>query len=229
MATTIYLLSEQAMKLIEGGTRSAGSSITFNEVKLACGNVINQLLKTEYLSINGKVGEVIPNGTTLGLYEDIDVVSYNGKSKARLPIKPIKLPRNMGIWAIYPKYDSLGSYELDKEFIPLQMGQGALIKSQPLISDLMGQVGYENFGMDVIFTRDLPSEHEYVKVAMRLAIMDISLYSDYEPLPILPEQEFEVINQVYKLYSTQVVPDKLVDPTVDESKGIPTVQQKSIK
>ena len=109
MATTIYLLAEQAMKLIEGGTRSAGSSITFNEVKLACGNVINQLLKTEYLSINGKVGEVIPNGTTLGLYEDIDVVSYNGKSKARLPIKPIKLPRNMGIWAIYPKYDSLGS------------------------------------------------------------------------------------------------------------------------
>ena len=226
MATTIYLLSEQAMKLIEGGTRSAGASITFNEVKLACGNVINQLLKTEYLSINGKVGEVIPNGTTLGLYEDIDVVSYNGKSKARLPIKPIKLPRNMGIWAIYPKYDSLGSYELDKEFIPLQMGQGALIKSQPLISDLMGQVGYENFGMDVIFTRDLPAEHEYVKVAMRLAIMDISMYSDYEPLPILPEQEWEVINQVYKLYSTQVVPDKLVDPTVDESKGVPTVQQK---
>jgi len=229
MATTIYLLAEQSMKLIEGGTRSAGASITFNEVKLACGNVINQLLKTEYLSINGKVGEVIPNGTTLGLYEDIDVVSYNGKSKARLPIKPIKLPRNMGIWAIYPKYDSLGSYELDKEFIPLQMGQGALIKSQPLISDLMGQVGYENFGMDVIFTRDLPSEHEYVKVAMRLAIMDISLYSDYEPLPILPEQEFEVINQVYKLYSTQVVPDKLVDPTVDESKGVPTVQQKANK
>lgn len=227
MATTIYLLSEQAMKLIEGGTRSAGASITFNEVKLACGNVINQLLKTEYLSINGKVGEVIPNGTTLGLYEDIDVVSYNGKSKARLPIKPIKLPRNMGIWAIYPKYDSLGSYELDKEFIPLQMGQGALIKSQPLISDLMGQVGYENFGMDVIFTRDLPSEHEYVKVTMRLAIMDISMYSDYEPLPILPEQEWEVINQVYKLYSTQVVPDKLVDPTVDESKGIPTINQKA--
>ena len=229
MATTIYLLAEQSMKLIEGGTRSAGASITFNEVKLACGNVINQLLKTEYLSINGKVGEVIPNGTTLGLYEDIDVVSYNGKSKARLPIKPIKLPRNMGIWAIYPKYDSLGSYELDKEFIPLQMGQGALIKSQPLISDLMGQVGYENFGMDVIFTRDLPSEHEYVKVAMRLAIMDISMYSDYEPLPILPEQEWEVINQVYKLYSTQVVPDKLVDPTVDESKGVPTVQQKANK
>jgi len=225
---TIYRLAEQAMKLIEGGTRSAGSSITFNEVKIACGNVINQLLKTDYLTINMKMGEVIPNGTTLGLYEGIDVVSYNGKSRATLPIKPMKLPRNMGIWAIYAKYytDDIG-YELDKEFIPLQMGQGALINSQPLINSLLGQVGYENFGMDVIFTKDLKSLFPQIKLAMRLAIMDISLYGDYEPLPILPEQEWQVINEVYKIYATQVVPDKLVDPTVDESKNINPSQQKS--
>lgn len=229
-ATTIYLLAEQTMKLIEGGTRSAGSSITFNEIKLACGNVINQLLKTEYLSINAKMGETIPNGTTLGLYEGIDVVSYNGKSKATLPIKPLKLPRNMGIWAIYPQYDvNVDVYDLDKEFIPLQMGQGSLLKSQPLINDLMGQVGYENFGMDVIFTKDLKTLFPNIKLAMRLAIMDISMYGDYDPLPILPEQEWQVINEVYKLYATQVVPDKLVDPTVDESKGSPTIQQKANK
>lgn len=229
-APTIYILAEQAMKLIEGGTRSAGSSVTFNEIKIACGNVINQLLKTEYLSINGKVGEVIPNGTTLGLYENIDVVSYNGKSKATLPIKPIKLPRNMGVWAIYAKYDPSDiGYDLDKEFIPLQMGQGSLIKSQPLLNDLMGQVGYENFGMDVIFTKDLKTLFPNIKLAMRLAIMDISMYSDFDPLPILPEQQWQVVNEVYKLYATQVVPDKLVDPTVDESKNVPTLQQKSTK
>jgi hypothetical protein len=227
MVSTIYRLAEQSIKLIEGGTRAAGSSLTFNEVKIACGQVINSLLKTEYFSINAKVGEVIPNGTTLGLYEDIDVVSYNGKSKATLPIKPIKLPRNMGIYAIYPKYEANGIYDLDKEFIPLQMGQGALIKSQPLINDLMGQVGYENFSMDVIFTKDLKTLFPDIKLAMRLAIMDISLYGDYDPLPILPEQEWQVIQEVYKIYATQVVPDKLVDPTVEESKNIPTSQQKS--
>jgi hypothetical protein len=225
---TIYRLAEQAMKLIEGGTRSAGSSITFNEVKIACGNVINQLLKTEYFTVNAKMGEVIPNGVTLGLYEDIQVLSNNGKSIAKLPIKPLKLPRNMGIWAIYPKYNATDiGYDLDKEFIPLQMGQGSLIKSQPLINDLLGQVGYENFGMDIIFTKDLKTLFPTITLAMRLAIMDISLYGDYEPLPILPEQEWEVINQVYKIYATQVVPDKLVDPTVDESKNVPTQQQKS--
>jgi hypothetical protein len=222
--------------------------------------------------------ETIPNGTTIGLYEGIDVISYNGKSKATLPIKPLKLPRNMGIWAIYPGYvdcsntdmalsqksisktssvkEQIGisieippsrdpggigidigtkyqeftcpvTYELDKEFIPLQMGQGALIKSQPLINDLMGQVGYENFGMDVIFTKDLKTLFPNIKLAMRLAIMDISMYGDYDPLPILPEQEWQVIQEVYKIYATQVVPDKLVDPTVEESKNIPTSQQKS--
>jgi hypothetical protein len=225
--TTIYKLAEQAIKLIEGGTRAAGSSLTFNEIKLACGQVINSLLKTEYFTINSAAREVIPNGTTLGLYENIDVVSYNGKSKATLPIKPIKLPRNMGIYAIYPKYEANGIYDLDKEFIPLQMGQGALVKSQPLINDLMGQVGYENFSMDVIFTKDLKTLFPNIKLAMRLAIMDISLYGDYDPLPILPEQEWQVIQEVYKIYATQVVPDKLVDPTVEESKNIPTSQQKS--
>ena len=224
---TIYRLAEQVLSLVEGGDPAAGSSITFNEIKIACGNVINQLLKTEYFTINAKMGETIPNGTCLGLYEDIDVVTYNGKSKAKLPIKPMKLPRNMGIYAIYPKYDPLGTYELDKEFIPLQMGQGGLIKSQPLINDLMGQVGYENFGMDLIFTKDLKTLFPNIKLAMRLAIMDISLYGDYEPLPILPEQEWQVVNEVYKVYATQAIPDKLVDPTVDESKGIPVIQQKA--
>ena len=225
--TTIYRLAEQCLSLIEGGDPAASSSISFNEIKIACGNVINSLLKTEYFSINVKMGETIPNGSCLGLYEDIPVVSYNGKSKASLPIKPLKLPRNMGIWAIYPKYDPMGTYELDKEFIPLQMGQGALINSQPLINTLLGQVGYENFGMDIIFTKDIKAQYPNVTLAMRLAIMDISLYSDYEPLPILPEQEWEVIQQVYKTYSTQAIPDKLVDPTVDESRGTPTTQQKA--
>lgn len=226
---TIYRLAESCLSLIEGGDPAAGSSLSFNEIKIACGNVINSLLKTEYFSTNVAMKETIPNGTVLGLYEDIEVVSYNGKSKATLPIKPIKLPRNMGIWAIYPKFEEIGNYELDKEFLPLQMGQGGLIKSQPLISDLMGQIGYENFGMDVIFTKDIKTIYPNIVLAMRLAIMDISMYGDYDPLPILPEQEWEVIQQVYKIYSTQAIPDKLVDPTVDEQKGIPTIQQKANK
>ena len=224
---TLYRISEQVLGLIEGGNPGAAASVSLNEIKIAVGQTINSLLKTEYLSINGKMGEAIPNGTVLGLYESIPITSYNGKSKCTLPIKPIKLPRNMGIWAIYPKYTTNGNYELDKEFIPLQMGQGGLIKSQPLINDLLGQVGYENFGLDIIFTKDIKAMYPDAVVAMRLAIMDISLYDDYSTLPILPEMEWTVIQEVYKLYSTQPKPNKIVDSTVSEEQGVPPNQQKA--
>lgn len=224
---TIYRLAEQASSLIEGSNLGAASSISLNELKIACGNVINSLLKIEHFSVNEKLGEKIPNGSVLGWYENIAVTSLgNGKSKAVLPIKPLKLPRNMGVFAIYPKYTTLGGYEYDKEFIPLQMGQAGLLKSQPLLNDLMGQVGYENFGLDLIFTKDIKSLFPDVVLAMRLAIMDVSQYGDFDVLPILPEMEMQVIQEVYKLYSSQATRDAVVDSTAKEQKGIPLNQQK---
>lgn len=222
---TAYRIAEQIFSLIDGGNPAAASSVTYNELKIAAGQVINSLLKVEHFQINEKMGEKIPNGSVLGFYENISCETYNGKSKCLLPIKPLKLPRNMGVFAIYPKYTLGGNYEFDKEFIPLQMGQGGLLKSQPLINDLLGQVGYENFGMEVIFTKDIKGLFPDVVLAMRLAIMDITQYSDYDPLPILPEQEWQVIQEVYKLYSSQPIPDKVIDATVKELKGLPLKQQ----
>lgn len=224
--STIYRIAEQALSLIEGGDMPAASSLSISEIKIACGQVINSLLKTEYLSVNGALGEKIPNGSVLGLYENIEVTSWNGKSISILPIKPIKLPRNMGVFAIYPKYQPNGIYELDKEFIPLQMGQGALLKSQPMINDLLGQVGYETFGDKVLFTKDLPAIYPYIVVAMRLVIMDISQYGDYDPLPILPEMETQVIQEVVKMYSLQPTAAKVVDSTSKEEKGTSIIEQK---
>lgn len=223
---TIYRLSEQALSLIEGGDPKAASSISLPEIKIACGQVINAILKTDYLTVNGSLNEVIPNGSVLGLYEGIEVISSNGKSQATLPIKPLKLPRNMGVWAVYPKYTTSSNYDYDNEFIPLQMGQGALIKSQPLFNDLLGQVGYECFGEKLYFTKDIKSLFPDVVLAMRLAIMDIAQYGDYDMLPLPPEYEWEVLKQVYQMYSTQPIPDKTVDATVAENKGILPNQQK---
>jgi hypothetical protein len=223
---TIYRLAESCLSLIEGGDMKAASSLSINEIKIACGNVINSLLKTDYLSTNLKLGEVIPNGSVLALYEGIEVTSSNGKSKATLPIKPMMLPRGMGVFSIYPRYTINGNYELDKEFIPLQMGQGALIKSQPMINDLFGQVGYEVFGGTIMFTKDIKSLYPDIVLAMRLAIMDISQYGDYDTLPLPPEYEWQVISEVYKMYSTQPLPDKVVEGTVAELKNIPLNQQK---
>lgn len=219
--STIYRISEQIISLVEGGNVGQGSSVSLNEIKIAVGQQINSMLKIEHFSINEKMGEKIPNGSVLGLYENITPTSWVvGRSKATLPIKPIKLPRNMGIWSVYRSNDP------ENEFIPLQMGQTNMIKSQPLLNTIFGQIGYEPLGgMDVSFTKDLPALYPGEKLSMRLAIMDISQYSDYDALPILPEMEMQVIQEVYKLYASQRTRDAVVDPLVKEGQGIPVKQQ----
>lgn len=220
-------LAQEIKKLLDGGDIPIASNVSLGEIKISIGQVLNQLLKIDYFQTNLAIGEKIPNGSVLALYEGIAVTSWNRKSKATLPVKPLKLPRNMGVFAIYPNYNETSNsvYELDKEFIPLQMGQGALVKSQPMINDLLGQVGYETFGDTVIFTKDIKEQFPNIVLAMRLAIMDISQYGDYDILPILPEMEWQIKQEVVKLYGGEPIPDKVVDSTNKEQKDVPIIQQ----
>lgn len=218
---TIYRLAEEIIKILNGGDIQLASNVSLNEAKISIGQVVNAMLKTEHFQVNEKMGEKIPNGSVLGLYEGIVPVSwYTGRSKATLPIKPIKLPRNMGIWSVYRTSDP------SNEFIPLQMGQSNLIKSQPMINNLLGQIGYEPLGgMDISFTKDLPLLYPGETLSMRLAIMDISQYGDFDPLPILPEMEWEVKKEVVKLYAGEIVADKLVDSSNKMQQGVPLKNQ----
>jgi hypothetical protein len=226
MATTLYRIAEECLKALSGGNIAGASNISLGEMKISICQVANQLLKVEHFSVNEKMAEKIDNGAVIGWYEDISVTSFNGKSTATLPIKPIKLPRNMGVFGIYPKYESNGNYELDKEFIPLQMGQSALLKSQPMINDLLGQVGYENYGISIVFTKDIKTMFPNIVLAMRLAVLDFSQYDDYSILPLLPEQEWQIKQEVIKLYSGVGVADLLVDSSNKQQQNIPVPQQK---
>lgn len=220
MATTIYRLSEEIKKLLDGGDNPAASDISINEIKIAVGQVANSLLKTDYLQVNTKMAETIPNGSVLGYYPDLTVESWKGKSRVKLPVKPLKLPRDMGVWSVFP------SGQPDKEFIPLQMGQWSLLQSQPLLNNLLGQVGRETYGDYVLFTKDMTVPGETVTVDMRLVIMDIALYGDWDLLPIIPEMEWQVKQEVVKLYSGESIADKLVDSTTKGNKGVPLKEQK---
>lgn len=217
---TIYSISEEILKLLNGGQIQTATGVSFNEIKLSVAEVANNLLKIEHFTINEKLGEKIPNGSVLGLYEGIAVLPYKtGRSKATLPVKPLKLPRNMGVFSVYLT-------ELpEQEFIPLQMGQYNLIRSQPLISDLLGQIGYETFGLELIFTKDIPQLYPDQTLSMRLAILDITQYSDYDILPVLPEQVWQIKQEVIKLYGGEPVADYVVDSTSKSLQGTPINQQ----
>lgn len=220
MASTIYRIAEECVRLLQGGNIQTAANVTIPEVKIAVGQVANQILKIDYFQINAQLGEKIPNGTVLGLYENIVPTSWvNGRSKATLPVKPMKLPRNMGVFSVYR------TNEPWNEFIPLQMGQYNLLRSQVLINDLLGQIGYENFGMELMFTKDLPLLFPGETLSMRLAIVDISQYGDYDPLPITPEIEWQIKNEIVKLYSGEPITDKLVDPSNKNQQKVPVKEQ----
>ena len=218
---TIYRLAEECGRIIYGGNIPVAGKVALPELKVACGQVINSLLKIDYFQVNSRTREMIPNGAVIGLYENIPLTKFHGKSQAALPIKPIKLPRNMGVWSVFDANNP------DNEYIPLQMGQASLLKSHPLLNGLLGQCGYTNYGMQIVFTKDLtsPDPTNPALVSMRLVIMDISQYGDYDPLPILPEMEFQVKQEVCKMYGALIPSDKIVDPGHKEQHGIPTEQQ----
>jgi hypothetical protein len=88
------------------------------------------------------------------------------------------------------------------------------------------QVGYENFGLELVFTKDLPLLFPGKTLSMRLAIMDISEYGDWDVLPLLPEHEFQIKQEVVKMFSGMPIPDKLVDSSNKANQNIPVNQQK---
>lgn len=218
---TMYRLAEEIRKMLGGGEVALASEPSEGDIRIAIGQVCNSLLKVEHFGTNLKMDERIPNGSVLAYYDGIEVRSTgNRKSAATLPARPIKLPRNMGIFSVYL------THLPEQEFVPLQMGQLGMLRSQPLISDVLGQIAYENFGdLDIHFNKDLAQLYPNKTLSMRLVIFDINLYGDYDILPIPAEMELPIKQEVLRMFAGQPVQDNVVDSTTKEQTGVPIRQQ----
>jgi hypothetical protein len=85
--------------------------------------------------------------------------------------------------------------ENDNDYIPVPLGQGALIRADKLLNDLLGSVWYELRNFTVVFSKDI-TLLGITSVNMYLVVMDISLYSNTDPLPIPAGTEDEIIEKV---------------------------------
>lgn len=218
MATTKARLAEEILLLLSGGRIGVATKYHINEIKISVCQIANQILRTEYFGNLTPLQEFIPNGAMMATYENNLVVPWSNTSKTKLPAMPIRLPRNIGVYQVFSQSDYFS------QFIPLQQGEAEMIRSQGLVSDLSGFTGYEVSGLDVIFTKDLTIPNTNVYVTIKMAILDFTQYSDYDPLPLPPEYEWQIKQQVYQLYMNEQIPDKLVDPGVKEGKT-PLAQQ----
>lgn len=205
---TLYSISEQVMSLIEGGDSPNAAKFEREEVKRFVIQVINGMLKTQHLTEEMAGGEAIPDGTILAEYDNVAVEKYKNAARAELPAMPIKLPRNMGIYHVSRTTDIFNG------FIPFGAGELQMIGEEPLLSDIMGQIGYEPRGKYIYFNKDITTndvDYRITEVYMLLAVKDLTLYGDFDLLPINSSMELEVIQATYQLLTAQIPANKKVD------------------
>jgi hypothetical protein len=103
------------------------------------------------------------------------------------------------------------------DFIPIPSGQFNFLQSQPLISDLLGQVGYEVRGKEVYFTKDLTTQSPKIEnVDVQLIVMDFTQFTDSELIPIDADTEAKVIEAVVAQFLPTSQPrPQTIDPTSD--------------
>ncbi len=196
---TKRLISDQTLYRLYGGEPDSSAPVQKEDVFKATEQLINSMFRMEQFSSNLPSGETIPNGVMIATYTDITVSTYGNLSKATLPVIPISLPRNLGIYNISPAA-SLPAVNGLFSFLPLAKGQRELLRTDTLLNDLLNQVGYEPRNKDVVFTKDI-TLMGITKVDMELCVFDMSLYSETDVLPIPSSMEAEIVNTLVSQFS----------------------------
>jgi hypothetical protein len=195
--STKYLLAEQVQTRLAGGFRDASQPVQNVDIVKAIEQIINSMFQMQYYNATLPTGETIPDNLMIAFYENIPVTTLGDKSQAELPIIPISLPRNMGVYRV--------TDDKDNDFIPVPLGQGALLRADKLLNDLLGNVWFEIRKNIVIFSKDILLLG-IDTVNMYLIVMDISLYSNTDPLPIPASMEEEIVEKAFAKFAT-VIPE----------------------
>lgn len=209
MSTSKRVIADQVLLKVQGGYVDAASPVQYPDVYKAIEQKMNADFKMQHFSQTLASGDCIPEHAMIATYDDVTVTPYADgmKSIATLPAMPISLPRNQGIFEIYdPNYPN-------NLFIPLLPQQEILLRSQPLINEVLGQVAYTPYRNKVVFNVNLPLINAAATstVTMKLLIMDISTYGEGDALPIPPDYEAGLIEYLVKIFMPMVQGDKDLD------------------
>jgi hypothetical protein len=198
MATTKTILSEQCQRIYARFLDKDNPSdvISIPEVMLLVSQAINKILKLE-VAESFKAGLVdIPKCSLIQYTASVTADAPNNRSFITLPVIPLTLPLDMGIWNIAASNAAMTPY------IPIP-AQDVLVFQGANLSYLEGQTGYYVQGKKVFFTKDLTlaGNGSISSVIINILASDFSQFADNDMLPISPEVESAVITEVLNIIS----------------------------
>lgn len=198
MAVSKSVLSEQIQRIYARFLDKDNPSdvISIPEVMLLVSQAINKILKLE-VAESFKAGLVdIPKCSLIQYTATMVSEPANNRSYIVLPVIPLTLPLDMGIWSISAPNAAMTPY------IPIP-AQDVLVFQGANLSYLEGQVGYYVQNKKVYFTKDitLVANGSITSVIINILASDFSQFGDNDMLPISPEVESAVIAEVLNIIS----------------------------
>lgn len=198
MATTKYILAEQIQRLYARflDKNNPSDVIDIREVKLLVNQSVNKVLKLQAAD-SFKAGMVdVPKCNLVEYTCAVTAETGNNRSYITLPVIPLTLPMDMGIWSIAAATGAMTPY------IPIP-AQDVLVFQGANLSYLEGKIGYYLQGKKVYFTKNitLTANGSVTSVIVNLLVSDFSQLSDTDMLPISPEVESAIIDDVLQIIS----------------------------
>lgn len=193
--TTISQLTERVRRILVGGDPSILDRVQDPEIKSAIASAAGSMLKAVSLSVHYTAeGGSIMDSALIATYENIAVQrGNNGHSRAMLPAQPIAgLPERTGVFSVYP------SGLPEDEFIPLPPGMFGHLRKGGVYNGI-NAITYTQEARYVDVHSDLIGAG-ITTVDMKLVVVDPAALGDYDPLPIGPDMELDVIKEVVRLY-----------------------------
>jgi hypothetical protein len=202
MATTKYKISEQVQRIYARFLDKDNPSdvIDLREVRILVEQSLNKVLKIQ-VAESFKAGSIdVPKCNLIQYTRTVTSDPTNNRAYITLPAIPLTLPMDLGIWSISATNAAATPY------IPIP-SQDVLvfgtIANGTNVSYLEGQVGYYLQGTKVYFTKDitLSANGSISSVLVNLLVADFSQLTDTDLLPISPDVETAVINEVLSVIS----------------------------
>lgn len=195
MATTRTKLAEEAERLLMQSYDSENIKPRLERrlTSIYVDQAANAILGLRLLP-EAKIGIVDIPSSAIATYTGI-AATQSAPYTAKLPVFPITLPLDMGIWSVK---SSAGL-----AYIPIKTEMYDLVSG--LDEGLLeGQVGYYVRGREIRFTGQPTAT-----VDIELIIIDPSLLGPYDPYPISADMEAQVLESVVNLLrSNPLAPEK---------------------
>lgn len=171
------------------GAEDTADSIDRREIFPLINQVANEVLGV-VLQAGMKSGSLQIPSSFIATYNNINVTVENGRYMSIIPVYPISLPRNIGVYSVVPMSAGLDG----TPFIPITQEDWDIL-SVTDINDggmLEGQIAYFVEGRKVFYTKNPIVS----KVKMKIVISDPSLIGDNDLYPVTPEVEASIIDRV---------------------------------